>query len=434
MLPRRLVENEPVLHAPRLGLAGVALLAAPVTVVADLSTEVPSLPPTWDVALALGVACVALWVWRWRRTMQLRTLRQQFEEPLGRSGARTKKIALRRADRIEDSLRRESRVLLATRARIRRQRARRAAAEAGLRDLEERYGLAIRGADDGIWEWDLRTDRCYFSARWKGLLGYAEQELSERVQEWWERVHPEDHERVLMAVKAHLEGRTPCLDTEHRVRHRDQTWRWFSVRASLVRDLAGEPSRLVGLVSDVTARRQVQQAAVEIADALSGLSGEGCLRNLVRNFARVLGVREAFVCQCSDFPTTRVRMLARWNAGDFARCVEFDLSGTACEDVIRDGRTVFRPRDAEQRWPLEAQFERHSYLGIPCLDSTGQVIGHVACADDKPMREELPQQAVLKIFAMRAAVEIERSLIEHELGGEAMAHLTERVATSRAFD
>ena len=294
--------------------------------------------------------------------------------------------------------------------------------------------MAIRGADDALWEWDLRTDRSYFSARWKSLLGYAEHELSDRVDEWWQRVHPEDHERVLMAVKAHLEGKTPRLHTEHRVRHRDETWRWLSVRATLVRDLAGEPSRLVGLVSDVTARRQIQEAAVEIAAALSGLSGEDCLRNLVRNFAGVLGVREAFVCQCSDFPATRVRMLARWKAGEFARCVEFDLSGTACEDVIRDGKTVFRPRDAEQRWPLEAQFERHSYLGIPCLDSTGQVIGHVACADDKPMREDLPQQAVLKIFAMRAAVEIERGLVERELGGETVERYAKRMATSHAAE
>lgn len=111
-------------------------------------------------------------------------------------------------------------------------------------------------------------------------------------------------------------------------------------------------------------------------------------------------------------------MLARWKAGEFARCVEFDLTGTACEDVICNGRTVFQPRGADERWPLEGQFERLSYLGIPCFDSTGRVIGHVACADDKPMREELPQQAILKIFAMRAALEIERDMLERELGGD----------------
>ena len=192
-------------------------------------------------------------------------------------------------------------------------------------------------------------------------------------------------------------------------------------RAALVRDGAGRPSRLVGLVSDVSARRRVQAALVELAEALAPLRGEDCLRDLVRNFSAVMGVREAFVCECSDHPTTRVRMLARWKAGEFARCVDFDLAGTACEDVIRGGRTVFVPRDADQRWPLEGQYERRSYLGIACLDSSGRVIGHVACADDKPMREDLPHQAILKIFALRAAIELERNALERELIGPGTA-------------
>jgi len=104
-------------------------------------------------------------------------------------------------------------------------------------------------------------------------------------------------------------------------------------------------------------------------------------------------------------------MLARWNAGEYARCVEFDVAGTACEDVIRNGRTVFAPHDAGERWALEKQYQRFSYLGIPCLDSAGRVMGHIACADDKPMREELPHQVILKIFAMRAAIELERSVL-----------------------
>jgi GAF domain-containing protein len=169
---------------------------------------------------------------------------------------------------------------------------------------------------------------------------------------------------------------------------------------------------MVGLISDITASRRVQEAVIELANGLATLSGEECLRKLVRSFAAVLGVREAFVCECSDYPTTRVRMLARWKAGEHARCVEFDLAGTACEDVIRSGHTVFAPHDAGERWPLEKQYERLSYLGLSCHDSGGRVIGHIACADDKPMREDLPHQAILKIFAMRAAMELERVALE----------------------
>lgn len=285
-------------------------------------------------------------------------------------------------------------------------------AERGLQLLEERYGLAIRGVDDALWEWNLKNDRAYFSTRWKSMIGYADHELSDRIDEWTERVHPEDQEAFMQALRRHLEGHTVRFEHEHRLRHHDGGWRWIAARASLVRDAGGNASRIIGLISDITARKRVEEAVVEIAEGLSASSSDESLGRLVRSFAAALGVREAFVCECSDYPTTHVRMLARWKAGEYARCVEFDLAGTACEDVIREGRTVFAPKDADAVWPLEGQYERRSYLGLPCFDSSGRVIGHIACADDKPMRDELPHHAILKIFSMRAAIEMERAALE----------------------
>jgi PAS domain S-box-containing protein len=285
-------------------------------------------------------------------------------------------------------------------------------AEIAQRQLEERYGLAIRGADDALWEWNLSTNQARFSPRWTTLVGNSGEGSVESIDEWWDRIHLEDKHAVKMTVQEHLEGRTAHLHTEHRLRHRDGSWRWVKARGKLVTDRVGTPVRMVGLISDISDSRRVQEAVVELADSLSALSGDACLRQLVRSFAAALGVREAFVCECSDYPTTRVRMLARWKAGEHARCVEFDLAGTACEDVIRGGHTVFAPDDAGERWPLEKQYERLSYLGLSCRDSAGRVIGHIACADDKPMREELPHQAILKIFAMRAAMELERVALE----------------------
>ena len=292
--------------------------------------------------------------------------------------------------------------------------AQRLAAQASLRALEERYRLAVRCADDAVWEWDLRADRVYFSERWKSFLGYADHEISDRIDEWCQRIHPEDSERVLQELRDHLEGRAARLESEHRLKHRDGSWRWAYARATAVRDVHGEASRLVGLVSDISARKHVEHTLVVIADGLSASSGEQCLRTLVRSFAAVLEVREAFVCECSDYPATRVRMLARWKGKDFARCVEFELAGTACEEVIGAGETVFLPHGAGERWPLERAFERDSYLGIPCHDSQGQVIGHIACADPGAMSPELPHQAILKIFALRASIELERRRLEQE--------------------
>jgi PAS domain S-box-containing protein len=295
-----------------------------------------------------------------------------------------------------------------------RESRRREQAEDLLHESEERYALAVRGANDGMWEWNLRTGSVYFSARWKSMLGYGDHELGDRMEEWRARVHPQDVDRVVGELDAHLQGKTARFENEHRLLHRDGRYRWILARGAAVRNAVGNAYRMVGLHTDISERKRVQEALLEVADGLSTVSGDECFRELTRRFAEVLGVREAFVCECSNYPTTRVRMLARWNLGGFANCVEFDLTGTACEDVIQQGKQVFVPGDVAARWPLEKTFDRESYLGLPCIDTRGRVIGHIVCTDGKEMRRELPHLAILKIFAIRASVELERRILERE--------------------
>lgn len=291
---------------------------------------------------------------------------------------------------------------------------RREQAEEALRESQERYALAVRCADDGLWEWDLKTGLVYFSPRWKSMLGFADAEIGDGIDEWRNRIHPEDRASALDALDAHLAGNTPRFENEHRLRHRDGSYRWVLARGTAIRSASGRPNRVVGLNTDISGRKQVQEALLELAEGLSEVQGEQCFQLLVKNFASVLGVREAFVCECVNYPTTRVRMLAHWNLGKLTDCAEFDLAGTSCEDVIVEGRTCYYPKDVGERFPLEKLYDRDSYLGIPVFDSTGKVIGHIACMDGGPMREELPHQAIFKIFAVRAAIEMERRLLERE--------------------
>jgi PAS domain S-box-containing protein len=280
--------------------------------------------------------------------------------------------------------------------------------EQTLREAQERHMLAVRCANDGVMEWDLKTDRVYFSPLWKSILGYGEHAIGDSIDEWRERIHPADRDHVSAGLQAHMDGRTPRLENEHRLRHRDGTWRWVLIRGTAIRHASGKPYRLVTLHTDITARKQVQEAVVELADRLADLRGDNCLQLLVRNLAQTLGVREAFICECCNYPTTRVRMLARWNSGGTEQLVEFDLPGTACEHTIVEGKVYYCPKALGERFPIERQFERESYLGIPIMDAGGKVIGHIACADSQPMREDLPHQAIFKLFAVRASVELER--------------------------
>jgi diguanylate cyclase (GGDEF)-like protein/PAS domain S-box-containing protein len=128
-----------------------------------------------------------------------------------------------------------------------------------LRESEERYALSARGANDGLWVWDLRENQVYYSPRWKTMLGHGEEEIGDSPEEWLSRVHRDDAEILGSAIDMHLRGVTPHLEHEHRMRCRGGTHRWMLSRGLAVRDAAGKATRIAGSMTDITERR----AAVE---------------------------------------------------------------------------------------------------------------------------------------------------------------------------
>jgi diguanylate cyclase (GGDEF)-like protein/PAS domain S-box-containing protein len=140
-------------------------------------------------------------------------------------------------------------------------------------ESEERYALAVRGANDGIWDWDLRSGRFYCSPRCKEMLGYAPDEIEDAIGEWLGRVHPDDRAAVRSALQAHVDGETPHFEAEHRLRARDGAYRWMLARGLAVRDADGRATRVAGSLSDVTDRKQTEARLQHDAlhDRLTGL-------------------------------------------------------------------------------------------------------------------------------------------------------------------
>ncbi|TXT20530.1 MAG: PAS/PAC sensor-containing diguanylate cyclase/phosphodiesterase, partial [bacterium] len=145
---------------------------------------------------------------------------------------------------------------------------------------EERLELALRGANDGIWDWDIASGRVFFSPRWKSLLGYAEDEIGDSVDEWKQRVHPDDLEATLAEVQAHLEGKTPAYQNIHRMRHKDGHWVWILDRGACHRDGMGTAVRMVGTHTDVSERIALERALFdekELAQVTLASIGDGVL-------------------------------------------------------------------------------------------------------------------------------------------------------------
>ena len=140
---------------------------------------------------------------------------------------------------------------------------------------EERYSLAVRAANDGIWDWDLASGRIYFSPRWHAILGRAGgADSPTRIPAaWFDLVHSGDVLRLRGAIEAHVDGRTPHLQSEHRMRHADGTWRWVMTRGLAIRGVDGRPTRMAGSLSDITDRRiaQLRLQHDALHDTLTGL-------------------------------------------------------------------------------------------------------------------------------------------------------------------
>ena len=133
--------------------------------------------------------------------------------------------------------------------------------EASLRESEFRWKFAIEGAGDGLWDWNLADGTVYYSLAWKQMVGYGVDEIADKLSEWESRVHPDDHAAVQQAIRAHLDGHTPVYRSEHRVRHRDGRDLWVLDRGVVVtRGAEGQPLRMLGTHSDITARKQAEQA------------------------------------------------------------------------------------------------------------------------------------------------------------------------------
>jgi PAS domain S-box-containing protein len=132
--------------------------------------------------------------------------------------------------------------------------------EDALKESEQRWQLAVWGTNDGIWDWNVKTNEVFFSTRWKEMLGYEEDEISNHLDEWISRVHPDDIDWVMQAVTDHFAKKTPFYTTEYRVRCKDGTYKWILNRAQALWDENDRVVvRMAGSHTDITERKLAEE-------------------------------------------------------------------------------------------------------------------------------------------------------------------------------
>ncbi|HTT10678.1 MAG TPA: PAS domain-containing protein [Burkholderiaceae bacterium] len=256
-------------------------------------------------------------------------------------------------------------------------------AQASLSAIKERFALAVSGSDDGIWDWDQKTDLVFASARARELYGLPPGTEVQSKDAWFRlvQVHPDDAERRGAAMKAHMEGRTPLFETEYRVRHLDGNYRWVRVRGLAVRDAEGRPLRIAGSVSDIDARKRAEEALrqseeryeLAVAGVNHGVWDWDLASDMVFMSARA---QELFGREAGEPMRPRRQWIAQWTYHPDDRA----LVRATLSDYLRGGTKTF---EVEYRMRhLNGEWRWYHDRGIAVRDASGRAYRMAGSIED----------------------------------------------------
>ena len=294
--------------------------------------------------------------------------------------------------------------------------ARTLAAEA-LRQSQERSSLVESAVNDGIWDWCIATGKEYVSPRWKGILGYADDELSIDNSTFFDLVHPDDRAAVAAATQAHIEENKP-YSIDYRLRHKNGGYRWVHSRGKVVRDADNRPVRMLGAVTDITERKQIEYA---LAEANRGL--EERVAERTSELAREMNRREQAQTKLAQVQKMEaVGQLTAGIAHDFNNLLavikgglefveEAAARGLPADPELIDSATRATRRGAElvrrllafsRQAPLEAEPARIDQLVLDTLRLLQRTLG-----------EEI--EIVTRLEATTATVRVDRNQFANAL-------------------
>lgn len=126
-------------------------------------------------------------------------------------------------------------------------------AEEKLKEAEERWRFALEGANQGAWDWNLRTGEIFYSPSYRRLYGYSDDDPLDNIEDWKQKIHPDDQDRMNQAIRDHLESANPYYETTYRIRAKDGSYKWIWARGMIMdKDQTGKPQRMIGTHTDIT--------------------------------------------------------------------------------------------------------------------------------------------------------------------------------------
>ncbi|MGE5112213.1 MAG: PAS domain S-box protein [Acidobacteriaceae bacterium] len=279
---------------------------------------------------------------------------------------------------------------------------------------EEHYRVVVETSSDAVITADENGLIMFTNPSTKRIFGYASTELIGKplttlMPESMRKVHEAGFKRYLATGQRHFNWQGTELIGMRK------NGEEFPLEISFGEQIRNGHRVFVGSVRDISEKKRAEEAFRHLVVGTAATTGSDFFQSLVQHMAQALRVRYAFVSTCDD--QKHARTLAFWKGDGFGRNFEFDIADTPCEKVLH-GETCHyqqKVRDLFPRDKILADLKAESYLGLPMLDRSNRVIGHIAILDDKLMDADSRAIDLLKIFASRAAAELKRQKAEDEL-------------------
>jgi PAS domain S-box-containing protein len=284
-----------------------------------------------------------------------------------------------------------------------------------LQEAEHQYRSMFEHAPLGVYQTQLDGDCIKVNPALARLLGYDSpaQFLADPVGMGGDRYcYGADYQ----TLQQRLQADGAIVGFEAALWRQDGLPVWVSTSARLVTDSAGQAAYYEAFVDDMSDRKQREEALRLIVEGTAAQTGTAFFESCVRYIADLLKVQSVMITEYADDSRDRVRILALW-LGGLQESFEFDLAGTPCEPVLK-GQTVYYEKELTTLFPWDGMLVEEgleSYLGIPLVGATGEVIGHIAILDTQPMAPNPSRELFLQIFAARAGAELERRHAEASL-------------------
>ncbi|AVH66119.1 GAF domain-containing protein [Nostoc sp. 'Peltigera membranacea cyanobiont' N6] len=273
---------------------------------------------------------------------------------------------------------------------------RRRTAEA-LRESEERWQLALHGNNDGIWDWNLKTNEVFFSTQWKEMLGYKDDEVSNGWDEWIKRIHPDERDLVLQAFQDHFAKKTPFYVCEYRVQCQNGSYKWILDRGQALWDALGDIVRMVGSYTDITDRKRADEE-LKRQNLRSQLFAEITLK--IRESLQIDEILQTTVIEVQKLLQADRVLIFR---------LETDGSGTVIQEAVLPGWPLILGENLNDKCFKEQYIERYRRGRVSAIED-------IEAAHIQPCHREFLQQ-----FAVRANLVVP-ILVRDGIWGLLLAH------------